>query len=121
MVNFNSAHQEGSIEVRFITVPLLEPNFPKRGLKRGYFTRFSRFYGTGSARTQPEVSKFNSVHREHSIEGCNITLALVEPKISNFTQKGAIFLRVFSGFTEPEVAGRNRKHQNSTQLIERIP
>ena len=80
---------------------------------------FSRFYGAGSSRTHPEVSKFNSAHQEHSIEGCNINVALVEPKLEKFTQKGAIFTR-FSGFTEPEVPGLIRKYQNSTQLIERI-
>ena len=105
--------------MRFITVPLLEPNFPKRGLLKGQFYAFFWFYRTGSARTQPEVSKFNPVHRDHSIEGSNITVALVESELVKFTQKEAIFTR-FSGFAVPEVPGLIRKYQNSTQLIKRI-
>ena len=50
---------------------------------------FFRFYGTGSSRTHLKVSKFNSAHREDSIEGCNITVALVEPKLVKFYGTGS--------------------------------
>ena len=53
------------------------------------------FCGTGSTRTHPEVSKFNSAHQEDSIEGCNITVALVEPMIVKFTPKKGIFYAFF--------------------------
>ena len=88
-----------------------------------FWANFPRFSGC----TQPEVagkylkwSKFNSAHREHSIEGCNITVALVEPKLVKFTQKEAFFTR-FSGFTEPEVGWETGNGWNPTQLIKSRP
>ena len=56
MIKFNSAHQELSIEVRFITVSILEPNL----LKKGLFYAFFWFYVTGSGRKIPEMVKSNS-------------------------------------------------------------
>ena len=92
----------------------------KKTFKMGFYLKFFQIYATGSGRKYLQISKFNPAHREHSIEGCNITVVLVEPKLVKFTHKEAIFTR-FSGFTEPEVAGAIRKYQNSTQLIESIP
>ena len=63
----------------------------------------------------------NRLHKKKlSIEVLYVSVGQVEAKQVKFTQKGAIFTR-FSGFTEPEVAGRNRKYQISTQLIKPDP
>ena len=68
MPKSNSANPDLSIEVRFIALVLLEPNFLKISLEKASFYAFFRYYATGSGRKGPEMPKFNSANPELSIE-----------------------------------------------------
>ena len=91
---FYSAHHELSIDMKNITIALLEPNFVKEAKKKGLFYSIFQIYGTRSGRKWLKMAKFNSAHQEQFIEGCNIAVLRLEAKLQNYTQKGAI-LRVF--------------------------
>ena len=59
--------------------PVAEDNAKLHGkTKNVVICAFFRIFATGSDRKYLPTSKFNPAQREHSIEGCNFSVALVE-------------------------------------------
>ena len=75
-----------SVSISFAEVLYLEID-----LKTSLFLTFSIIFVTGSHRKYLVTSKFNPAQREHSIEGCNFSVALVEVGFLQITLNRAYY------------------------------